>query len=181
MHSRPTVLAYRDKPVMPAQISRDLEAAYVLTGSIRRSGNRLRITTQLIDTRTDFPLWTERYDREMKDVFEVQDEIAKSIAEAWRIKLTPERRLMPNFLDSIVRAAGHELDAELTLRLLEARELRAARGGAGLATLPSRRESRARGISWIYEPQPEALVIRASAGVPARRRNALSMEVRLSL
>jgi serine/threonine protein kinase/Tfp pilus assembly protein PilF len=89
-YSRPTVLAFRDKQVTPAQIGQQLKAAYVLTGSLRRSGNRLRITTQLVDTNTDFPLWSERYDREMKDVFEVQDEIARKIAEALRVTLSPQ-------------------------------------------------------------------------------------------
>ena len=55
-------------------------------------GNRLRINAQLVDTRTDFPLWSERYDREMKDVFEVQDEIARKIAEALRITLSPQEQ-----------------------------------------------------------------------------------------
>ena len=90
--SRPTVLAYRDKRVTPAQIGQQLRAAYVLAGSLRRAGNRLRINTQLVDTHTDFPLWSERYDREMKDVFEVQDEIARKIAEALRITLTPQEQ-----------------------------------------------------------------------------------------
>ena len=67
--SRPTVLAYRDKPVTPGQIGQELRAAFVLTGSLRRAGNRLRINAQLVDTGTDFPLWSERYDRELKDVF----------------------------------------------------------------------------------------------------------------
>ncbi len=88
--SRPTVLAFRDKSVTPLQIGQQLKAAYVLTGSLRRSGSRLRITTQLVDTSTDFPLWSERYDREMKDVFEVQDEIARKIAEALRVTLSPQ-------------------------------------------------------------------------------------------
>jgi non-specific serine/threonine protein kinase len=88
--SRPTVLAFRDKQVTPAQVGQQLKAAYALTGSLRRSGNRLRITTQLVDTSTDFPLWSERYDREMKDVFEVQDEIARKIAEALRVTLSPQ-------------------------------------------------------------------------------------------
>jgi non-specific serine/threonine protein kinase len=88
--SRPTVLAYRDKQVTPSQIGQQLRAAYVLTGSLRRAGNRLRITTQLVDTATDFPMWSERYDREMKDVFEVQDEIARKIAEALRVTLSPQ-------------------------------------------------------------------------------------------
>ena len=90
--SRPTVLAYRDKAVTPAQIGQQLSAAYVLAGSLRRSGNRLRINAQLVDTHTDFPLWSERYDREMKDVFEVQDEIARKIAEALRVTLSPQEQ-----------------------------------------------------------------------------------------
>jgi len=90
--SRPTVLIYRDKQVTPAQIGQQLNAAFVLGGSLRRAGSRLRINAQLVDTRTDFPLWSERYDREMKDVFEVQDEIARKIAEALRITLTPQEQ-----------------------------------------------------------------------------------------
>jgi serine/threonine protein kinase/Tfp pilus assembly protein PilF len=88
--SRPTVLAFRDKQVTPAQIGQQLGAAYVLTGTIRRAGARLRINAQLVDTRTDFPLWSERFDREMKDVFEVQDEMARKIAEALRVTLSPQ-------------------------------------------------------------------------------------------
>jgi non-specific serine/threonine protein kinase len=90
--SRPTVLAFRDKPVTPAQIGQQLGAAYVLAGSLRRAGSRLRINAQLVDTRTDFPLWSERYDRELQDVFEVQDEIARKIAEALRITLSPQEQ-----------------------------------------------------------------------------------------
>ena len=64
----------------------------MLAGSLRRAGTRLRISAQLVDTQTDFPLWTERYDREMADVFELQDEIAHKIAEALRITLTPQEQ-----------------------------------------------------------------------------------------
>ncbi|HET7106559.1 MAG TPA: protein kinase [Candidatus Acidoferrum sp.] len=88
--SRPTILAFRDKAVTPSQVGNVLKAAFVLTGTLRRSGTRLRITTQLVDTQTDFPLWSERYDREMKDVFEVQDEIARKIAEALRVTLSQQ-------------------------------------------------------------------------------------------
>ena len=90
--SRPTVLAFRDKQVTPVQIGQQLKASHVLAGSLRRAGNRLRISAQLVDTRTDFPLWSERYDREMKDVFEVQDEIARKIAAALRITLSPQEQ-----------------------------------------------------------------------------------------
>src|SRR5581483_459670 len=67
-----------------------LGAAYVLTGTLRHAGARLRINAQLVDTHTDFPLWSERFDREMKDVFELQDEMARKIAEALRVTLSPE-------------------------------------------------------------------------------------------
>jgi tetratricopeptide (TPR) repeat protein len=88
--SRPLVLAFRDKPVTPAQVGQQLGAVYVLTGTLRRAGARLRINAQLVDTHTGFPLWSERFDREMKDVFEVQDEMARKIAEALRVTLSPE-------------------------------------------------------------------------------------------
>jgi serine/threonine protein kinase/Tfp pilus assembly protein PilF len=87
--SRPTVLAFRDKAVTPTQIGQQLGAAYVLTGTVRRAGARLRISAQLVDTQTDFQLWSERFDREMQDVFEVQDEMARKIAEALRVTLSP--------------------------------------------------------------------------------------------
>jgi non-specific serine/threonine protein kinase len=90
--SRATVLGFRDKPVTPAQIGQQFGAAYVLGGSLRRAGTRLRINAQLVDTRTDFQLWSERYDREMQDVFEVQDEIARKIAEALRVTMTPQEQ-----------------------------------------------------------------------------------------
>ena len=88
--SRPTVLGFRDKPVTPAQVGQQLGAACVLTGTLRRAGARLRINAQLVDTSTDFPLWSERFDREMKDVFEIQDEMARKIAEALRVTLSPD-------------------------------------------------------------------------------------------
>jgi len=87
---RPEILAYRDKPTAPTQVGQDLDATYVLSGSLRRAGNRLRITAQLIETRTRHSVWVERYDREMADVFEVQDEIARKIAQALRITLSPQ-------------------------------------------------------------------------------------------
>src|SRR4030095_1056526 len=88
----PTVLAWRDKRVTPVEIGQQLKASCVLTGTLRRAGARLRITAQLVDTQTDFPLWSERYDREMADVFEVQDEIARKIAEALRVTLSPQEQ-----------------------------------------------------------------------------------------
>ena len=88
--SRATVLSYRDRSVTPVEIGKQLNAAYVLTGSLRRAGTRLRINAQLVDTHTDFPIWSERYDREMKDVFEIQDELSRNIADALRVTLSPQ-------------------------------------------------------------------------------------------
>jgi non-specific serine/threonine protein kinase len=90
--SRPTVLPYRDRSVTAAQVGQQLKASFVLAGSIRRAGNRLRITSQLVDAQTDSLVWSERYDREMADVFEVQDEIARKIAQALRITLSPQEQ-----------------------------------------------------------------------------------------
>jgi non-specific serine/threonine protein kinase len=90
--SRAVVLSYRDKSVTAGQVGKELGASYVLVGSLRRAGTRLRINAQLVDAATDFPMWSERYDREMKDVFEVQDEIAQKIAAALRITLSPQEQ-----------------------------------------------------------------------------------------
>jgi serine/threonine protein kinase/tetratricopeptide (TPR) repeat protein len=90
--SRAVILPYRDRPVTAGQVGRELGASHVLSGSLRRAGNRLRINAQLVDAATDFPLWSERYDREMEDVFEVQDEMASKIAAALRITLSPQEQ-----------------------------------------------------------------------------------------
>ena len=87
---RATVLPFRDTSLTAPEIGSRLNADYVLGGSLRRAGNRLRINAQLVDASRDFPVWAERYDRELKDVFEVQEEIARSIAQALRITLTPQ-------------------------------------------------------------------------------------------
>jgi non-specific serine/threonine protein kinase len=87
---RSEMLAYRDKPTAAPQVGQQLGAAYVLEGTIRRSGNRLRITAQLVESSTRHSVWAERYDRQLEDVFAIQDEIARSIAQALRITLTPQ-------------------------------------------------------------------------------------------
>ena len=87
---RSEMLAFRDKPVTAQQVSQKLGAGYVLEGSIRRSGNRVRITAQLVEASARHSIWAERYDRQLEDVFAIQEEIARSIAQALRIKLTPQ-------------------------------------------------------------------------------------------
>jgi serine/threonine protein kinase/Flp pilus assembly protein TadD len=87
---RSEILAFRDKQVTVQEVSQKLGAAYVLEGSIRRAGNRVRITAQLVETSTRRSIWAERYDRMLEDVFAIQEEIARSLAQALRIALTPQ-------------------------------------------------------------------------------------------
>ncbi len=86
--TRSAVFAFRDKPVSAPEVGRELNAAFVLEGSLRRAGNRLRITARLVETETARAVWAERYDREMQDVFAIQDELAQSIARALKVMLT---------------------------------------------------------------------------------------------
>jgi len=87
--SRNAVARYRGAPADLPRVASDLGVKSVLEGSVRRSGDRVRITAQLINAANGFHLWAERYDRTLADVFAVQEEIAKSIAEALRVALTP--------------------------------------------------------------------------------------------
>jgi len=87
---RSEMLTFRDKPVTAPLVGQQLGASYVLEGTIRRAGNRLRITTQLVETASRSASWAERYDRQMDDVFSIQEEIALSIAQALRVTLTPQ-------------------------------------------------------------------------------------------
>src|ERR1700735_1246086 len=87
---RSEMLAFRDKPVTAQQVGQQLGAAYVLEGSIRRTGNRVRITAQLVEASTRHSVWAERYDRQLEDVFAIQEEIARNIAQALRITLSPQ-------------------------------------------------------------------------------------------
>jgi non-specific serine/threonine protein kinase len=90
---RPAVMVYRDRPVTAPEVGRELNAAYVVSGSLRRAGSRLRVSAQLIQTGSGLAAWAERFDRQMEDVFEVQDEIARAIAAALRIKLSPHEAM----------------------------------------------------------------------------------------
>src|SRR6266550_8216210 len=85
--SRNTAFTYRNKPVDAKQIGRELGVRYVLEGSVRRSGNQLRVNAQLIDADMDAHLWAERFDRDTSDLFAVQDEITRRIAVALDIEL----------------------------------------------------------------------------------------------
>ena len=87
---RSEVLRFRDKRVTAPEVGEQLGAAYVLEGTIRRAGQTLRLNAELVDSRTRHTVWAERYDRQVKDVFEIQEEIARNIAQALRITLSPQ-------------------------------------------------------------------------------------------
>ena len=94
--ARNSSFVYKGKPVNVQQVSRELGVKYVLEGSVRRSGDHLRITAQLIDATTGNHLWAERYDREMKDIFAIQDNITFEILKALAVKLVRGEKIVRN-------------------------------------------------------------------------------------
>jgi adenylate cyclase len=110
--SRNTAFTYRNKPVDTKQISRELGVRYLLEGSVQRSGNRVRVTAQLIDAETDTHLWAERFDRDTGDLFTLQDEVTSRLANSLGVELIGREAARPtddpDALDYIFRgrAAG---------------------------------------------------------------------------
>ena len=103
--SRTSSFFFKGTKINIPMVARELGVSTVLEGSVRRAGERVRITAQLIDAESDSHLWSETYDREMKDVFAIQDDIAKSIVEALKVALTPkERRAIQYVATSDARA-----------------------------------------------------------------------------
>ena len=87
--ARNSSFAYKGKTVDVRVVARELGVRAVLEGSIRRAGNRVRITAQLIDAATGGHVWADRYDRELSDIFAVQDEVTRRIVDALKVKLSP--------------------------------------------------------------------------------------------
>jgi adenylate cyclase len=90
--SRNTAFTFKGKAVPLSHVARQLHVSHVLEGSVRKSGDRVRITAQLVEGATDSHLWAERYDRELKDIFALQDEIAQSIVSALKLRLLPAEK-----------------------------------------------------------------------------------------
>jgi TolB-like protein/Tfp pilus assembly protein PilF/predicted Ser/Thr protein kinase len=90
--SRTSVMLYKNTEKNLRQIGEELGVAAILEGSVRRSGGRVRIVSQLIDARTDEHIWAETYDREMSDIFEIQSDVAQKIAKALEAELSPDER-----------------------------------------------------------------------------------------
>ena len=90
--SRNTAFTFKGRSIDVAQVARQLKVQYVLEGSVRRAGGRVRITAQLIEASSDNHVWAERYDRDLNDIFALQDEISQAIVKALRLKLLPEEK-----------------------------------------------------------------------------------------
>ena len=88
--SRMQVEQFRFKPIDLAEIGRRLQVDYVLQGSVRRAANIVRITAQLTKVADGFQVWSRRFDREMKHIFEIQDEVSKEVASALKVRLSPD-------------------------------------------------------------------------------------------
>jgi TolB-like protein/Tfp pilus assembly protein PilF len=88
--SRSSAFSFKGKDLEIPEIAERLNVAHILEGSVRKAGNRIRITAQLIDARSDTHLWSETYDRTLDDVFAIQDDIAATVVEQLKVKLLGE-------------------------------------------------------------------------------------------
>jgi adenylate cyclase len=112
--ARNSTFTYKNKPTKVQQVGRELGVKYVLEGSVRKAGDKVRITAQLVDAKTGNHIWAERYDRDLEGIFALQDEITKKIITALQIELTEGE------LASIYAGGTDNLEAYLTfLKALE--------------------------------------------------------------
>jgi adenylate cyclase len=103
--ARNTTFTYKGKPVKMQQVSQDLRVKFILEGSVRKAGSRVRITAQLVEGKSGGHLWADRYDRDLTDIFAIQDEITRTIVDQLKVKLLPEERKV------ISRAPTENLEA----------------------------------------------------------------------
>jgi len=113
--SRNTAFQFKGRHMDLRQLARQLGVSHVLEGSVRRAGQRVRITAQLIEAATDSHLWAERYDRELTDIFTLQDQISQAIVAALRLKLLPAEK-------SAIERRGTDQPAAYDLYLMARRE-----------------------------------------------------------
>src|SRR5262245_48457301 len=103
--ARNSVFTYKGKPVKVQQAAQELGVKFILEGSVRKSGQRVRISAQLVDGKDGVHLWAERYDRDLTDIFALQDEITQSIVAQLKVKLLPEEK------DTIKAAPTQNIEA----------------------------------------------------------------------
>jgi TolB-like protein/Tfp pilus assembly protein PilF len=116
--ARTSTFSYKDKPVTVKQVAEELGVQYVVEGSIQKSDDQLRVTVQIIDALTGYHLWSERYDRNMKDIFEIQDEITLKIVKS----IGEKHESYLEFQNLAAKVAGTN-NLEAYLKILKATEL----------------------------------------------------------
>jgi adenylate cyclase len=135
--ARNSVFTYKGRAVNVGAVGRDLGVRYILEGSVQRAGDRVRITAQLVDASTGYHLWAERYDREARDIFAVQDDVTERIVRALAVRLTEGERgrlgrvptANPEAYDLALRARDvlkqttRESNAEARRLFMQARQL----------------------------------------------------------
>jgi TolB-like protein/Flp pilus assembly protein TadD len=112
VRSQTSSFAFKGKPQNVREAGKEMGAEYILEGTVLRAGQHLRITAQLVRVRDDFPMWSGRYDRELTDIFAIQDEISSGIVNSLRLKLGRGRRryeTSPEAYDLYLRASASEL------------------------------------------------------------------------
>ena len=124
--ARTSSFSFKDRPeIAVAEIARELNVAHVLEGSVRKSGDQIRITAQLIDAETGFHLWSETYDRQLEDIFATQDEIAANVTDALKITLLGSvpsvRETDPRAYELFLQGqyVGHRADLDAYRRSIE--------------------------------------------------------------
>ena len=113
--ARNSTFTYKGRPVDVKRVGHELGVRYLLEGSVRKAGNRVRVTGQLIDVASGAHIWADRFDRDLTDIFAVQDELTQKIISALRVKLTPEQK------DRLARK--NKIDEEAYDLFLRGREL----------------------------------------------------------
>ena len=121
--ARTTSFQYKDRTGDVSEIARQLRVAHILEGSVRRSGSRVRVTAQLIKASDGYHLWSESYDRELQDIFEVQSDIAGRIAEKLRVELVPRPTTSDTAAFDLLLRARHLTRQRNEQALLESRKL----------------------------------------------------------
>ncbi len=92
--SRTSTIKYKGTQLSSKEIGHELDVSALLEGSVQKIGNKVRITTQLIDTRTDTHLWSEKYDRDLSDIFSIYSDVAQSVAREMKVKLIPKEIIL---------------------------------------------------------------------------------------
>jgi serine/threonine protein kinase len=114
--ARTSAFAFRGKEQDVRKIGAELNVEHIIEGSVRRAGNRLRVTAQLVKASDGYHLWSQRFDREMTDIFAIQDEISQAIVEKLRVRLTADRPLVKRYTENL---AAYDLCLKARYHLLK--------------------------------------------------------------